>query len=82
MKLEPLEDKLRAFGFSLNIVDGNDPDAITKILDLLNYNSDRPHAVIAETIKGRGVSFIENNPAWHHRVPAGEEIELAIRELE
>ena len=81
MDLEPLGDKIRAFGFTLNEVNGNDPDAVAELLDSLDYSGDKPHAVIAETIKGRGVSFIEDNPAWHHRVPRGKKIAMAIEEL-
>ncbi|MCK5251027.1 MAG: transketolase [Spirochaetaceae bacterium] len=81
MELEPLGDKIRAFGFTLNEVNGNDPDAVAELLEGLDYSADKPHAVIAKTIKGRGVSFIEDNPAWHHRVPMGKEIAMAIEEL-
>lgn len=82
MSLEPLTDKLSAFGFLVYKADGNDPDAMAELLDNIDTSGEKPHAVIAVTTKGSGVSFIENQPSWHHRVPKGEEIALAIKELE
>jgi transketolase len=80
--IEPLEDKLRAFGFDTRQVDGNDAGKIAALLDTLDYDGGVPHAVIAKTVKGKGVSFMENVPEWHHRIPTEEECERALRELE
>ena len=82
MSLEPLADKLEAFGFKLRTTDGNNPETLADLLETIGTDGDRPHAVIAETVKGRGVSFIEDQPSWHHRVPTGDEIARAIEELE
>lgn len=83
MSLKPLDEKLRAFGFNvIQANDGNDPSAMAGILEGCRIEGEKPYAVIAETIKGKGVSFIEGKPSWHHRVPEGDEIRLAIEELE
>jgi transketolase len=81
MGIEPLEDKLRAFGFAVHHVDGNNAEDIAALLDGLDYEGGVPHAVIAKTVKGKGVSFMENVPEWHHRIPTEEECEKALREL-
>lgn len=82
MSLNPLDEKLRSFGFNVTEIDGNDPDAVASHLENLTHGKGKAHAVIARTIKGRGVSFIENQPAWHHRVPTGDEVLQAIEELD
>ncbi|MDR2759624.1 MAG: transketolase [Spirochaetaceae bacterium] len=81
MGIEPLEDKLRAFGFDTHHVDGNSAEKVAALLDSLDYDGGVPHAVIAKTIKGKGVSFMENVPEWHHRIPTEEECTKALREL-
>ncbi len=65
--LEPLSDKWRAFGFGTVEVDGHDLEALGQVLGSLPLNPGRPSAVICRTIKGRGISFAENDPAWHHK---------------
>jgi transketolase len=81
LEIEPLADKLRAFGFDVYHVDGNDATKVAALLDTLDYESGIPHAVIARTVKGKGVSFMENIPEWHHRIPTEEEGANALREL-
>jgi transketolase len=82
MALEPLADKWRAFGFEVHEIDGNDMEEVVRTLEGLDYSGTVPHAIIAHTVKGKGVSFMEDSPPWHHKVPAGEEISRAIEELE
>jgi transketolase len=78
-ELEPLPDKWAAFGFEVRIVDGHD---YTELLEAFApAKQGKPVAVIANTIKGKGVSFMENRVEWHHKVPSAEQVELAIREL-
>lgn len=60
-----LSEKVKAFGFDADVVNGHDVD--TLITTLLK-NSNQPHAIIAQTVKGKGLSFVENNPKWHHGV--------------
>jgi len=78
---EPVDAKFRAFGWTVRSVDGHDfgqlTDALTDTPD-----ANRPTLIIANTIKGRGVSFMENVVKWHHGVPSATEYEQAIAELE
>jgi len=80
--LEPLEDKLQAFGWSVRTVDGHDVAALSRVLDAVPFEGDKPNAVIARTVKGKGISFMENDPTWHHRVPDDEQYERAQQELD
>lgn len=66
--LEPLEDKLRAFGLQVYRVDGHDMDAVCQTLDITGKSEDQaqPKVVIADTIKGKGVSFMEDQARWHY----------------
>ena len=80
--LEPLEDKFRAFGYIVCEVDGNDTQALNEIFHRIPFFIGKPNLVLAHTIKGKGVSFIENSVKWHHRVPTDEEYEIAQRELD
>ncbi len=81
-RLEPLADKWRAFGWTVAEVDGHDPDAILACLRRLPIESGSPTCILANTRKGRGVSFMEGNVAWHHKLPTHAEAELALAELE
>jgi transketolase len=81
MGIEPLEDKVRAFGFETHQVNGNNAEEIAALLDTLDYAGTVPHAVIAKTVKGKGVSFMEGIPEWHHRIPTEAECERALGEL-
>lgn len=81
VRLEPLGDKLRAFNFAAVEIDGHDLDAIVATLADTPLQPGRPTAVVARTVKGKGVSFMEDTVLWHYRSPAGEELERALREL-
>jgi transketolase len=81
MALEPLADKWRAFGFHVLEIDGNDVASILGALEATPLPG-KPTAIIAKTTKGKGVSFIEGKAAWHHKIPVGDELTLAIEELE
>jgi transketolase len=78
-RLEPLADKFRAFGWDVHDVDGHDVSALADLLG--RSGSDKPRAVIAQTFKGRGVSFMEDKVDWHHKVPSAEQVEIALKEL-
>lgn len=71
LRLEPLADKLESFGWSVKSIDGHDFQAVTKTLN--SKQSKKPVAVIANTVKARGVDFMENDATWHHRVPSQTE---------
>jgi len=82
MALEPLEDKWKAFGFDVHVTDGNNAAKFIETIERLDMHNGRPHAVIARTTKGKGVSFIEDRASWHHKIPIGDQITQAIEELE
>lgn len=81
MALEPLADKWRAFGWHAVEVDGHDMDQLKTVLQHEPYQHDGPTALIAHTIKGKGVSFMEDDNNWHYRTPSIEELKEAKREL-
>lgn len=78
--LEPLDEKLKAFGFETVSIDGHNFDEIEQAL-IEAKNSNRPFAIIANTIKGKGVSFMENNAGWHGKAPNDEQLSKALEEL-
>ena len=78
-QLEPLAEKWTSFGFEVREVDGHDYNALLEAL--APSSTGRPVAVIAHTIKGKGVSFIEDRVEWHHKVPDAQQVEAAIQEL-
>ncbi len=78
--LEPLNEKIKAFGWDVLEVDGHDIPAIYDTIEKAKQNS-KPTAIIANTIKGKGVSFMENNAGWHGKAPNKEEYEKAMKEL-
>ena len=82
--LEPFADKWRDFGWNVQVVDGHDTDALRAAFDNAknNLGSGKPSVIIAETTKGKGVSFMENDILWHYRTPQGEEYDAALKELE
>ena len=80
--LHPFADKWRAFGWNTIEVDGHDHDVLRQALDG-SRGSQKPTVIIAETIKGKGVSFMEQNILWHYRFPhEGEEYDGAVSELQ
>ena len=81
--LEPFADKWKSFGWEVREIDGHDVDALTEVLDPMVWvpEEGRPRCVIAHTVKGKGVSFMEDDLLWHYRTPQGEEFERAIAEL-
>ncbi len=82
--LEPFADKWRAFGWNVIGVDGHDVAALQDAFARAKANrgTGRPTVIIAETTKGKGVSFMENDILWHYRTPQGEEYDAALKELE
>jgi transketolase len=78
-RLEPLGDRWRAFGWDVLSCDGHDHSALYEVFTAPHPG--RPRCVIANTIKGKGVSFIEDRVEWHHKVPTPEQVELALKEL-
>lgn len=82
-KLEPFADKWKAFGWEVREINGHSFDELINIFkDFYSYNTSQPLMIIANTVKGKGVSFMERGIKWHQAVPKGEEIEIARRELD
>ena len=81
MNLEPLAEKWKAFGWHTIEVDGHDPSQLITAFDEAKQVRGRPTVVIAHTIKGKGVSFMENNLEFHGRAPTAAEVERALEEL-
>lgn len=79
MSIDGFTEKLRAFGFDVEDIDGHDYHAIQRALT--TRAAGKPRAVIAHTIKGKGISFMEGVPIWHYRIPNEEEMDIALREL-
>lgn len=79
--LAPLVDKWRAFGWSAHEVDGHDIAAIVKILREVPDASGKPIAIVARTLKGKGVSIMENDNNWHYRIPTADELKQALATL-
>lgn len=79
--LDPLPEKIKAFNWEVVEIDGNDINAVYEALEKAQ-NADRPVAIVANTIKGKGVSFMENNAGWHGKAPNKEQYEMAIAELD
>ncbi len=82
IRMDPLPDKWRAFGFACEEIDGHDHAALHARLSLLPLQTDKPTCLIANTIKGKGVSFAENKPEWHHGVPSAAQLQAARIELQ
>lgn len=82
MALDPLPLKWRAFGWNAREVDGHDmPMLLDSLRDNFPSDNQKPTAIIAHTVKGKGVSFMEDNNNWHYRTPTFEEVQAAKREL-
>jgi transketolase len=79
LALEPLAQKIRAFGWEVHEIDGHDHEALEEAMKIKTLS---PLCLIANTVKGKGVSFMENNIAWHYRTPLGEDFEKAISEID
>jgi len=81
MNIAPLEDKWKAFGWHVIVIDGHDIKDILRGLNEAKKFQGKPSVIIANTIKGKGVSFMENTVDFHGRAPSGDEIEAAFKEL-
>ncbi len=79
MKLDSIEEKMRSFNWHVSSCDGHD---IAELLDAFeDFDKNVPQIIIADTVKGKGVSFIENRPEWHHHSLTKEQYELARNEI-
>ncbi|MFC2001732.1 transketolase [Chloroflexota bacterium] len=81
LDLEPLAGKWQAFGWSVREIDGHDFDQIETALNSVPFRPGQPSCIIAHTVKGKGVSFMENQLAWHYQSPNDEQLHRALAEL-
>ena len=81
MNINPIEDKFKTFGWNVITIDGHDFDQIFAALDMAKDTVDKPTMIIAKTVKGKGVSFMENQASWHGSAPSEEQLEQALSEL-
>lgn len=82
MDLEPIADKWRAFNWNVLTVDGHDYGKIGEALDQARATKGKPTFILAETVKGKGVSYMEGKIGWHGMAPSKEQLEQAVKELE
>src|SRR5271157_5232878 len=82
MEVAPLADKWRSFGWHTLEIDGHDLTAVRKAFEEAEATKGKPTAIVAHTIKGKGVSFMENNPKFHGNAPNAAEVKLALQELQ
>ena len=78
----PIDKKFEAFNFHTIVIDGNDFDQIRAAFEEAKKTKGQPTAIIAKTIKGKGVSFMENEAGWHGKAPNDEQYEIAMKDLE
>lgn len=81
MSAEPIDEKLRAFGFEVAVINGNDFDEMDGAFEKFHQTKDKPFAIIMKTVKGKGVSYMENQVDWHGKAPNEEEYKIAMAEL-
>jgi transketolase len=80
--LDPLADKWRSFGWGTREIDGHDLSVIETALRAVPFQPGRPSCIIAHTVKGKGVSYMEDQLLWHYRAPRGQDFDTAVAELE
>ena len=80
--IEPLKDKFNSFGLATKKVDGNSVHELSAVLSNTPFEKNKVNVIIANTLKGKGISFMENEVVWHHKVPTKEQYNLALNELE
>lgn len=82
MNLEPLNKKIESFNFHTIEIDGNNMEQVVNALEEVYKITDKPIAIICNTIKGKGISYMENNPKWHNGQISDDEYKIAMQELE
>ena len=82
MSIKPLDKKFESFGWNVEVIDGHNFGEIEKALNSARNTHEKPTVIIANTVKGKGVSFMENNAGWHGTAPSIEERNIALKEVE
>ena len=78
--LEPITNKFESFNFNVHEVNGHDKQEISKVLEI-SKNLSKPTVIICRTVKGKGISYMENNILWHYKCPKDDDYEKAVKEL-
>ena len=81
LPLPNLQKQFQSFGWHSINCDGHINKSLNKSINIFKKNKIKPTVIVAKTTKGKGVSFIENNPIWHHKIPTSEEFNLCLKEL-
>lgn len=81
MKVKPIDEKFKAFGWNVQVIDGHNFEEIFAAFDNARACKGKPSAIIAKTVKGKGVSFMEDNAGWHGKAPNDDEYEIALKDL-
>ena len=81
MDSTPIDEKFRSFGFQIIKIDGNDIEEIIKAFDVAKNIKGKPTCIVAETVKGKGVSYMENKVEWHGKAPDEEQFKQALKEI-
>ena len=78
----PIDEKFKSFGFNVIEIDGHNFEEIENAFKIAKQCNDKPTAIIAKTVKGKGISFMENKAEWHGKAPNEEQYRQALQELE
>lgn len=81
MNTAPLDKKFEAFGCNVVVIDGHDFDALEKAFETFHATKDKPTVILLQTVKGKGVSFMENQAGWHGKAPNDDQLQQALSEL-
>jgi transketolase len=81
LDLNPLADKFKAFRWAVREIDGHNMEEISSTLSALPFEQDRPTVIIANTVKGKGIRFMEDQLIWHYKSPSEEQVRMALEEL-
>lgn len=81
MSLEPMKERWEAFGWDVIEMDGNDMARVLNTFENIDYTNGKPHLIISNTVKGKGISYMEQGLKWHHGVPCEEELCSAVEEI-
>ena len=82
MTVRPIDEKFKAFGWNVLVIDGNDLEAVSNAIDEAKKSEDKPTCIVCETVKGKGVSFMENEVGWHGKAPNAEQAAQALAEID
>ena len=81
MSSKPIDEKFRSFGFEIIKIDGHNLEEIKSAFEVARNVKNKPVCIIADTIKGKGVSYMENKPEWHGKAPNDEEYKQAVEDI-